>query len=154
MSYKPEAIQRVINTLLRWRDYPDFCWDYNFQCYIDEDGIQYGDTLAVYLYKIAGVKDLGKYVRERGGKQMILEFASYTGMPLDHVVALGTLGGIHAWEDAPSFDMISPRDVAWTLNNYLFAKGKCYPDWSWYARATMDDSAPTLDEFVAKCKSS
>lgn len=154
-----DAIQNVINVLVKWRDpkgleSTDLRWAYDFQYFIDEDGRQFGDTLSVFLRKIVGVQDLSKYAMERGEKEMILEFARYTGMPYDHVVALGMLGGFPSWEDAPSLDMISPRDVARTLHNYLFDEGNSYPNWSWYVRAAMDDDAPTLDEFVAKCKAS
>lgn len=148
-----EAIQHVINTLMKWRDPKDadLRWSYDFQYFIDEDGRQYGDHIAVFLWRIKGMRAvLQSYAKEHGEKAMIIAFSDYTGMPFDHVVALGTLGGYPIYEDEPAYDMISPRDVARTLHNYLFDGGKCMPDWSWYPHASMDDNAPTLEEFMKK----
>ena len=68
-----DAIQNVINMLMRWRDpktaeSKDLRWSYDYQYFIDEDGRQYGDTLALFLFKIVCVRDLSAFAKERGEK--------------------------------------------------------------------------------------
>lgn len=146
---KRDNIHRVITTLLKYRaSTANPAWDYGYMYFLAEDGTEFGDHVAVYLRHIAGVTDLAAYARAGDfEKKAIQEFADFTGMPYDHVVALGMLNGYDG--DNKPFDMVSPADVATTLSNYLSTNGNRLPDWGWFSDE-FDEDAPTIDEFVAR----
>ena len=124
-SLRRDNIMRVFVALMRREPFTaddGLLWDFKYTYFIDGDGKEWGDHLAVFAKDVLKIENLDAYVMHHGLSKLERDFAEYTGMPLDDVRSLG---------EATANAGIHPRDVAFTLYVYLLFGGRVAPSWAW-----------------------